>query len=76
MQKFLFDCVKLTGLLASTVNLESSNPCAGPSPRIKISFPLLSRCADELISASKIIAFFPMLRPGNENAEREFNPMS
>ena len=44
----LFHFLKLIGYLASAVNLISSNPCAGPSPRIKISFPLLSTCTDEL----------------------------
>ena len=53
----------------------SSNPCVGPSPKIKISFPLLSTCTDELISASKIMSFFPMVPSGNENYERELTPM-
>ena len=33
----------------------SSNHCVGPSPRIKMSFFLLSICTDELIPASKIM---------------------
>ena len=36
------DCVKLIGYFASAVNVVSSNPCVGPSPRVKISFSLLS----------------------------------
>ena len=47
----------------------SSNPYVGPSPRIKISFPLLSIWADEPISGPKLMTFFP----GNENSERESN---
>ena len=38
-QILLSDCLKLIGYLASAVNVVSSNPCAGPSPRIKKSFP-------------------------------------
>ena len=53
----------------------SSNPCVGPSPRIKASFPLLSICTDEFISAPKIMTFFLMLLSGNEISERESNPM-
>ena len=30
---------------------------------------------DELISASKIMTFFPMLPSVNKNSERESNPM-
>ena len=30
-------CVKLIGYLASAFYVVSSNPCVGPSPRIKIS---------------------------------------
>ena len=52
-----------------------SNPCAGPSPRIKISFFLLSICIDELISALKIMKFFPVLPSGNENSECKSNPI-
>ena len=42
------------GYIASVVNVISSNPYVGPSPSIKISFPFLSICTDELISAPKI----------------------
>ena len=35
--KHLLGCVKLIGYIASAVNVVSSNACAGPSPRIKIS---------------------------------------
>ena len=53
----------------------SSNAYVGPSPRIKISFSLLSICTDKLISARKIMAFFPKLPFVNENSEIESNPM-
>ena len=42
-------CIKLIGYLASAVNIVSSNPYVGPSPRIKISLFLSSICTDELI---------------------------
>ena len=58
-RNLFLDCVKLIHYFASVVNMISSNPCVGPSPRIKISFPLLSTCTDELISAPKIMTFFP-----------------
>ena len=45
----------------------------GPSPRIKISFFLLSISRDEFISAQKITVFFPMLPSGNENTACESN---
>ena len=62
-------CVKLIGYFASAVNVVSSNSCVGPLPRIKISFFLLSICTDELISAPKIMKFFPMLPSVNEMLE-------
>ena len=69
------DCVKLMGYFASAVKAVSSNLCAGLSTRIKISYPLLSTSTDELISAPKIITFFPHLPSGNKNSERELNTM-
>ena len=48
--------VKLIEYGVSTVHVWF-NPCVGPLPRIKKSFPLLSMCTDELISAPKIITF-------------------
>ena len=53
----------------------SYNPCVGSSPRIKISFPYLSICTDELISVPKMMTFFPKLPSVNEKFERESNPM-
>ena len=49
------DCVKLIGYFASAVNVVSCNPCVGPS------HSLLSTDVhtDELISAPKIMTFFP-----------------
>ena len=41
------------------MNVVSSNICIGPLPRIRISFFLLSACADELISTPKIMTFLP-----------------
>ena len=71
----LFGCVKLIGYKTPAANVVSSNPCVGPSPRIKISFPLLLTCTDELMSAPEIMTFFPMFPSTNENCERESNPM-
>ena len=68
--------VILIGYYSYDVNVLSSNHCAGLSPRIKISFPVLSKCTDELISAPKIMIFLPMLQAGTENSERVSNPMS
>ena len=62
------------GYFASAVNVVSSNPCVGPSLRIKIYFPLLSICTDELKSAPKI-TFFPMVPSGNESSNKESKPM-
>ena len=70
-----FGCVKLIGHFAFAVNVVSSNPCVVPSPRIKISFPLLSIYTYELISVPKIMTFFPILPSANENCERESYPM-
>ena len=62
--------------LVSAANAVPNNyPLFGPSPRIKKHFLLLSTCADELISAPKIMTFFPVVGSGNENSERESNPM-
>ena len=63
------------GYFASAVNVASSDPFVVPSPRIKTSFSLLSTCTDELISAPKIMTFFPQLPSVNKNSERESNPM-
>ena len=63
------------GYIASAVNVISSNPCVGPSPEIKVSFPLLSICTDELISAPKIMTFFPKFPSVKKNSEWESNPM-
>ena len=55
----LFGCVKSIGYIASAINVESSNPCTGPSPSIKISLFLLSIWTDELISAPEMMTFSP-----------------
>ena len=65
----------LIGYFASAIKVVSSNPYVGLSPRIKICFLLLSICTDEFISAQKIMTIFPMIKSGNENSERESNPM-
>ena len=69
------DCVKLIGYSASAVNVVPSNSYVGPIPRIKISFPLLSICTDELISTPKMITFLPTLPSGKEYSPQESNPM-
>ena len=66
---------KLIGYLAFAVNVVSSNPCVGYSPRIKIFLFLLSICTNEIISTPKIITFLPMPPSINENSERESNTM-
>ena len=71
----LFGCVKLIGYIASAANVVSSNPCVGPSTRIKIPFPLSSICTDQFISAPKAMNFSPMFPSVNKNTERESNPM-
>ena len=71
----VFGFAKLIGYLASAVNVVPSNLCVGPSPRIKISSFSLSISRDELISAPKIMKFFPMLPCVTEKSERESTPM-
>ena len=44
-------------------------PCESLSPRIKVSFPLLSICTDQLISGPKIMTFLLMLPSGTERSE-------
>ena len=63
--------MKLIGYLASAVSVVSSNTYVGCSPRIKISFALLSTCRDELISTQKIMTFFPTRPSVNENCKRK-----
>ena len=45
------------------------------SPRIKISFPLLSICTDDLISSPRIMTFFPKNPSVNKNSEQQSNPI-
>ena len=52
-----------------------SNPCIGPSARIKIYFFLLSACTEELISTPKIIQFLPNPLP-TENCPFLSNPIA
>ena len=59
--------------IPSAVNMVSSNPCVGHSQRLKIF--LLSKYTDELISAPKVMTFFPTLPSIDKNSERESNPM-
>ena len=58
---FFPDCVKLTGYLASVVNVVSSTSYVGSSPRTNTFLSLLSTCTKELIPASKIIIFLLQL---------------
>ena len=69
------DYVKLIGYFDSAVNFVSSNPCVGALPRIKIAFPLLLICTDELIPAPKVMTFFPKISSVNKVSERESNHM-
>ena len=55
--------------------MELSNPCVGPSSRIKISFFLLSTCTGKLLSTPKKMTFLPQLPSGYENCERASNPV-
>ena len=52
----------------------SSNPYVGISPGIKISLFLSSICTNELISAPKLITYFPKLPSVTKNSENESNP--
>ena len=72
----MFGFVKLIEYWASGVNVVLFNPCVGPLPRIKIYFLLISICTDEIFSAPKIITVLLTPPSGNENSERESNPMS
>ena len=63
----LFGCVKLIGYIDSAINMISFNPYVGPSPRIKISFALLSIFTGVLVSAPKIRTFFPKLLSVNKS---------
>ena len=54
-RNLFLDSVKLIDYFFSAVNVVLSNPCAEPSPRIRISFFLLSTCTEELIPTPKII---------------------
>ena len=74
----LFGCVKLiydNGYMGFAVNVVSSNPCVGPSTRIRLSSSLLWIWTDRLISAPNIVAFFPKLPSVDKNSERESNLM-
>ena len=53
-----------------------SNPCAGPLPKIKIPFFLLSTCTDGLISAPDLIMFLPSpLSSNNKKLPHTLNPI-
>ena len=71
----LIGCVKVIVYLASAVNIVPSNTYVVPSPRIKTSSFSFSICTDDLMSAPKIMTFFPMLLFLNKNSERELNPL-
>ena len=55
---FLLCPLKLIEYFFSAVNVVSSNPCVGISPRTKISFFLLEPYTEELPSTPKIITFY------------------
>ena len=65
---FLFDLKKIIEYCASAVKVVSSNPCVRPSLRIKIPFPALSVCTDELTSTPKVMIFLPTLPSGIESS--------
>ena len=67
--------MKLIEYFASAVNFVSSNPYVGPLQRIKTSFPLLSTCPVELLSAPKIMTLLPKLSSVNKNSEWESKPI-
>ena len=73
--KTLLCSAKVIQYFFSAVSVVSSNPCVGPSPRIKISFFLLSPCREELISTPKIITFFANPPVGNEKVPFISNPI-
>ena len=56
----------LTKDFTSTINVVSSNPCFGPSPKMKTSF---LTCSDELVSAPKAMTFLAYLPSENKNSE-------
>ena len=64
--------LKLIKYWLSAVNV-LFNPFVGPLSRIKISFPLLSMCTDELISAPKIVTFLHTLPSGKEYSPQVLN---
>ena len=72
---FLSDLAKLIEYSAFAVNEVLPNSCVHPLTRIEISLFLLLACTDELISATKIIAFFSQSKFGIEISERESNPI-
>ena len=74
-ENLLFGRVKLTGYIAFAVNVVSSNPYIGLSPRTKISLFLLSIWTDELLSAPKVMAIIPILPSVNDDFERKSNPI-
>ena len=70
-QNVLFNLEKLIKYWASAVSAVSSNPCVGPSPRIKTFFSInIHRWAH---NNSKNMTFLPMLPSGNEKSECESN---
>ena len=52
------DSVKLIEHLFSAVSVVSTNPCVGPSPKIKISFFLLSLCTENSYLLQKLLHFY------------------
>ena len=59
--------------VSSAVIVQSSNLCAGPSLRTRISFFLLSVCINKLWSTPKITTFLPYSQFANENCKRASN---
>ena len=69
-----FVTVKLIECISSAVRV-CCNPCVGPIPKTNMSFFLLLMCAEELISAPKMITFWSNPPPGNEKLPLLSNPI-
>ena len=69
--------IKSIGYTASAVNVVPSNSVLVLQQELRyIYFCYQSKCTDKLISAQKVMTFFPMLPLVKEYSERETNPMS
>ena len=74
-QTFSLDFVISIEYLASVVIEVSSNLSIGPSPRITISFFILSACSGKLLSTPKTRTSLAKSPLGNKNCEHAPNPI-